>query len=331
MRIRSTVLFLVLFMALFLALLLAVAPAAVGAAKPAYPDRPIELIVPFGAGGGSDIMARSLVKVITDNKFVSEPIIVTNKPGGSGSIGYAFVAEKKGDPYYIATVSSSFYTAPLISQSPVSYKDFTPIAGFAMDTLVLLVNNNSKYRNLKDLLDFARANPKTIAVGGTSGTSDDAVITHMVQSKAGVKFKYVPFTSGGDVMTALLGGHVDIAWANPGEALTQMEAGKARPLAVATKERISSLKDVPTLKEQGLDVVLAQFRGVVAPRDLPEEAVKYLEEVFRKVSKSPDWQEGYIKKNMVTSKFMDADEFGKAIVEVTEMYRAVFTELGLVK
>lgn len=327
MRIRSTVWFLVV----SLAWLLVVSPVAVEAAKSTYPNKPIELVVPFGAGGGSDIMARALVKVIVDNKFVSEPIVITNKPGGSGSIGYSFVAEKKGDPYYIATVSSSFYTAPLISQSPVSYKDFTPIAGFAMDTLVLLVNSNSKYRNLKDLLDFARANPKTLAVGGTSGTSDDAVITHMVQSKADVKFKYVPFASGADVMTALLGGHVDLAWANPGEALTQMEAGKARPLAVATKERIPSLKDVPTLREQGLDVVLAQFRGVVAPLGIPQETVKYLEEVFRKVSNSPDWQEGYIKKNMVTSKFMDADEFGKAIVEVTEMYRAVFVELGLVK
>ncbi|MGE5576967.1 MAG: tripartite tricarboxylate transporter substrate binding protein [Syntrophothermus sp.] len=310
---------------------LVVAQVSVEAAKPSYPDKPIEMVVPFGAGGGSDIMARSLVKVITDNKFASVPIIVTNKPGGSGSIGYSFVAEKKGDPYYIATVSSSFYTAPLIGQSPVSYKDFTPIAGFAMDTLVLLVNSNSKYRSLKELLDDARANPKKISVGGTSGTSDDAVITHMMEGRAGLKFKYVPFSGGGDVMTALLGGHVDFAWANPGEALTQMEAGKARPLGVATKTRIPSLPNVPTLKEQGLDVVLAQFRGVVAPKGIPQEAAKYLEEVFRKVSLSPDWQEGYIKKNMVTSQFMEAEEFGKAIVEVTEMYRAVFLELGLIK
>ena len=130
------------------------------APKSTYPERAIEMVVPFGAGGGSDIMARSMVKVVNDNKWVSQPINVVNKPGGSGSIGYAYTAEKKGNPYYLASVSSSFYTAPLLGNSPVSYKDFTPVAGLAMDTLALFVKEDSEITSVKQIIEKSKATPK---------------------------------------------------------------------------------------------------------------------------------------------------------------------------
>ncbi len=299
-----------------------------GEPKSQYPERPIEFVVPFGAGGGSDILARSIAKVIQDHNLIDQPLMVVNKPGGSGSVGYSYLAEKKGDPYYIGTVSSSFYTAPLLGKSPVSYRDFTPVAGLAMDTYGLFVRSDSRFDSLQEILDEVKANPKSISVGGTSGTSDDAVLTFLLEEKAGVDFTYVPFESGGEVMTALLGGHVDISWANPGEALSQIEAGKARVLAVASKERLPSLPDVPTLIEEGVDVSLAQFRGVVMPKDVPEDAVKYMEEALRKMSETEDWKTGYIEKNMITARFLNSEEFGKAIVELSNMYEQVFAELS---
>jgi len=300
-------------------------------AKVTYPERPIELTVPFSAGGGSDIFARSIVKIITDNKWVSQPINVVNKPGGSGSIGYAYVAEKKGNPYYIATVSSSFYTAPLLGNSPVSYKDFTPVAGLAMDTLGLFVREDSDIKSIKDVIERSKANPKSIAIGGTSGTSDDAVMYRVLQDKAGIELKYVPFESGGQAMTALLGGHVDLVWANPGEALTQVEAGKARAIVVASEERIPGFEDVPTFIEEGIDAKLAQFRGVIMPKDAPPEAVKYLEDVLKKLHESKEWQEDYIKKNSITPRFLGSEEFGKAIVELSDMYAEIFKQIGATK
>lgn len=286
----------------------------------AYPTKSIELVVPFAAGGGSDIMARSLVKVIMDNKYSSQPVVVNNKPGGSGSIGYAYTAEKKGDPYIIASVSSSFYTAPLMGKSPVSYKDFTPICGLAMDTLLLVVREDSKYKSVKDIVDDAKARPKGVSVGGTSGTSDDAVMFYAFQSKTGAEMKYVPFNSGGEVMTSLLGGHIDIVWVNPGEALGHLEAKKVRALAVASKERLTSLQNVPTLKEQGFDLVLAQFRGIIAPKDISPETVAYLEGVFKKVSETAAWKDDYLKKNMIEGRFMNSKEFAQALVDTTKMY-----------
>lgn len=296
-------------------------------AKSTYPERAIEMTVPFSAGGGSDIMARSIVKVINDNKLVGQTINVVNKPGGSGSIGYAYVAEKKGNPYYIATVSSSFYTAPLLGNSPVSYKDFTPVAGLAMDTLGLFVREDSDITSIQQVIERSKATPKSIAIGGTSGTSDDAVMYRVLQDKAGIELKYVPFESGGEAMTALLGGHVDLVWANPGEALTQVEAGKARAIVVASEERVPGFEDVPTFIEEGIDAKLAQFRGVILPKDVPQEAVDYLEAALKKLHESPDWQEDYIKKNSVTPRFLGQEEFAEAIVELSDMYAAIFAEI----
>jgi putative tricarboxylic transport membrane protein len=295
--------------------------------KSDYPNKSIEMVVPFSAGGGSDILARNLERVITTKKLIPQTINVVNKPGASGSIGYAYTAEKKGDPYTIATVSSSFYTAPILGQSPVTYKNFTPICGLAMDTLLLVVKENSKYQSVKDIVDDAKAHPKTLNVGGTSGTSDDAVMYYAFQDRTQTEMKYVPFNSGGEVMTAVLGGHVDMAWVNPGEALPQLEAKKARPLAVASKDRLSALKDVPTLKEQGVDLVLAQFRGVVAPLDIPEDAVKYLEGVFEKVSKEPEWTEGYLKKNMIEGRYLNSKDFSQAILDTTKMYEEFLSKV----
>lgn len=292
-----------------------------------YPTKSIELVVPFAAGGGSDIMARSLVKVVMDNKYSSQPLVVNNKPGGSGSIGYAYTAEKKGDPHVIASVSSSFYTSPLMGKSPVSYKDFTPICGLAMDTLLLVVRDDSKYKSIKDIVDDAKARPKGISVGGTSGTSDDAVMFYALQSKAGIEMKYVPYNSGGEVMTSLLGGHVDIVWTNPGEALGHLEAKKVRALAVSSKERLTALPNVPTLKEQGTDLVLAQFRGIIAPKDISPEAVAYLEGVFKKVSETPAWKDDYLKRNMVEGRFMNAKEFAQALVDTTKMYEEFLAKM----
>ncbi|KJS23656.1 MAG: hypothetical protein VR72_00685 [Clostridiaceae bacterium BRH_c20a] len=301
------------------------------APKSTYPERAIEMVVPFGAGGGSDIMARSMVKVVNDNKWVSQPINVVNKPGGSGSIGYAYTAEKKGNPYYLASVSSSFYTAPLLGNSPVSYKDFTPVAGLAMDTLALFVKEDSEITSVKQIIEKSKATPKSISVGGTSGTSDDAVMYRVLQDKAGIEMKYVPFESGGEVMTALLGGHVDVVWANPGEALSQVEAGKARAIAVASKERIPGFDNVPTLIEEGVQASLAQFRGVVLPKDAPPEAVKYWEDVFKKLHESSAWQNDYIKANSITPRFLGSEEFGKAIVELSDMYAEIFKQIGATK
>jgi putative tricarboxylic transport membrane protein len=303
-----------------------------GDAKPAldYPKKPIELIVPMSAGGGSDVFARQLVKILADEKIIPQTITVVNKPGGSGAIGWAYVAEKKGDPYILSTTSSSFYTVPITGGSPVSLKNFTPISGLGQDPNLLMVNINSKYNTLDDLIAAAKSGENKVSAAGSSGASDDAIIFNILSDKTGTKMKYVPFTGGGEVMTALLGGHVDFAFVNPSEGLAQIEAKKLKALAVSADARLTSLPEIPTFKEKGLDITLAQLRGVVAPLDVDPAIVKYLEDAFKKASETQAWKD-FLKKNGVQGSYLNAADYGKKSQEVNKVYEEYITKMGMAK
>lgn len=305
-------------------------PKAAAETKPAlnYPTKPIELVVPMSAGGGSDVFVRQIVKIIQDEKLSPQPITVVNKPGGSGAIGWSYVAEKKADPYVLSTTSSSYYTVPITGASPVSYKNFTPIAGLGQDPNLLVVGIDSKYTTLEEFITAAKAGKLTAA--GSSGASDDAIIFSMIGDMTGSTMKYVPFTGGGEVMTALLGGHVDFALINPSEAMAQIDAKKLKALAVSTEKRLDTLKDVPTFKEKGLDITLCQQRGIVAPLDISPEIVKYLEDMFKKASDTPAWKD-FLVKNGVQGNYLNAADFGKKSDEVNKTYLQYMTKMGLAK
>ena len=180
-----------------------------------------------------------------------QPLVVENKPGGSGGIAFAYVAGKKKDPYYLVTAVTSFLTTPLMGKSPVGLKDFTPIANFAFDEYMLMVNANSKYKSVKEIIADAKARPQKITVGGTQLGSSDSICAYLIEKAAGVKFNYVVFNGGGEVNAALLGGHIDMAVSNPGEALELYKAGKVKLLGVFAEKRLAGAPDVPTMKEQG--------------------------------------------------------------------------------
>lgn len=296
-----------------------------------YPNKPIELMVPFGAGGGSDILARNIAKVIQDEKLLPQPLVVVNKPGGGGAVGYSEVAGKKGNPYTIATVSSSFWTTPLLGRSPVTYDQFTPVAGLAYDTYLLVVHQQSPFKTVQDVVAAAKKGAKAVSVAGTGATSDDAVVTYIFQRATGTELNLIPFRSGGEVMTALLGQQVQLAWANPGEAISQLEGKTARALAVAAEKRLKGLPDVPTFKELGIDLVFRQLRGVVMPAGAPREAVQRLEQALLAMTKTSAWQDGYVDRNMIISAPMPAGEFARAVESTNEMYRQAFTDLGVLK
>ena len=132
-----------------------------------FPEKPITLVVHAGAGGGSDIFSRTMSAANDKEKYLPQPIVVENKPGGSGAISFAYVAGKKGDPYFMLTAVTSFLTTPILRKSQIGYKDFTPLANFAFDEYLLMVKGDSKYKTVKDVIAFAKANPKKMTVGGT--------------------------------------------------------------------------------------------------------------------------------------------------------------------
>lgn len=316
---------------LALGLVLGLLAAGTPALGQAFPNRPIEFVVPFAAGGGSDIMARAITKVITDERLLPVPLVVVNRPGGSGAVGWAYVLGKRGDPYFLATVSGSFWTTPLVLEAPFTYKDFTPVAGIARDTFLYVVRTESTYRTLREIVEVSRRSPELISVAGSAAASDDRVATGLLQRAANIRFNFIPFGGSGPALIALLGGHVSSTWLNPGEGLEQIKAGKVRALAVSSTERLTILPGVPTFRELGYDIIWEMFRGVVMAPGVPAETVRYMNDAFQRMCRSTRWQKEYIEANILLPACQGPEEFGRMLESVHERYRRTFQELGVIK
>jgi putative tricarboxylic transport membrane protein len=315
------------FMLLGFWLLLFSAPSAL--AK--YPTKPINIVSPFSPGGGTDIMARHIQAIMGKEKIIDIPIVVQNKPGGSGAIGYDYVAGKKGSPYFLTTVTTQFYSNPIMKTQKADIDDFTIICQLAFDPTIVMVRADYEYQTIQELIEGAKKNPGKIVFGGT-GSTGDKIFMNRLEAAFGVKFNFIPFQSGGEVTTALLGKHVDFIGNQLGESFAQIEAGQIKPIAIAAETRSAFLPDVPTMKEVGADIIQGPYRGIAAPANLPEEAVTYLREAFKKLDKSERWQKEYIQKLQLLHEYRNGPEFEKVLREkVIPEYTAMLKDLGIIK
>jgi len=309
------------------AALAATQPFASGLARAsAYPSETINYIVAFGVGGGSDIVARTMAKVIDEKKLIPVKMLVENRPGGSGAVGYSYISSRKGNPYYLGGVGVSFFTTPLLGKMPLSYKDFTPLAAIARSPYILAVLADSKIKSIDDL-----KSAKGLTIGSAGAVSDPALLSHLLNKELGSSIKVVPYDGEGEVMAAVLGKHLDLLFGNPNEILEQVNAGKMRALAVTSAERMDSLPEVPSFKELGHDIVHTQLRGIIMPKDVPAEAVSYWEGVMKTVSESPEWRSQYVDRFNEIPLFLDSKQFGEEIVATSQRYETLMRELGLIK
>jgi putative tricarboxylic transport membrane protein len=292
-----------------------------------YPARAISFVVPYAAGGGSDIMIRNLDKIAAELKIFPQNFVITNVTGGSGFTGKQQAISRPPDGYTLTVVDDSNVFGQILGQAPMKYTDFSYIARMVLDYNMVVVKADSPHRSLKDWLDGARARPKGISVGGTGIGNNDHVHLANIEKRTGVQFNYVSFDSGGQVMTNLLGGQIDSALANPSEAFEQMRAGTVRALGVSSPDRLADLPDVPTWREQGVDYVVAQFRGVGAAKGMPPDVVAYLEEAFKRVADSPAWKAEYLDKFQQVNGYMGSAEFQKFMDEFYRDNEQAFLEL----
>ncbi len=293
--------------------------------------KPIEFVVQSAAGGGSDIMARTMQAILEKEKILTHPMAVVNRAGGSGAIAFAYVNGKKGDPHVWLTATTSFLQTPLTTKSKFNYKDFTPLANLAYDDFLIVVRADSPYKTMKDLVAAAKKRPGELKYGGSSAPGADSIIAFLIEKETGVKFNYIPFKSGGEVMVALLGGHLDVVSANPCEALAQMEAKKVAVLGANSEKRLEGAPNIPTLKEQGINAVFRQFRSIAAPKDIPKEALEYYEGVLKKLSENKTWQEKYVKENMLSSDFTGSAGTLKIWERENAWFAKVMKEMGVIK
>src|ERR671931_2575829 len=253
-------------------LLLAAALLSRSASAAWQPTKPVEFVIPAGTGGGADQMARLISGLAEKHKLSPQPIIAVNKSGGAGAEGFLYVKEKKGDPHLIIITLSNLFTTPLATGVPFNWKDLTPVKMMALDEFVLWVNADTPYKSAKDYIDAAKkAGPGKLRMAGTGSRQEDQIITVAVEQKTGSKFTYIPFKGGGDVAVQLVGKHADSTVNNPIEAVAHWRGGKLRPLCVFDAKRMPyknkvtdtmAWGDIPTCKEQGLDVEYLMLRGI---------------------------------------------------------------------
>lgn len=277
------------------------AASVVALAQAKYPQRTVEVVVPYAPGGGTDNLMRMITGIMDENKWSPVPLNVVNRAGGSGAVGFNYVINKKGDAHTIAGATPMIVSGKIEGRLPGNHRDaMTILMIVAIDELMLSVRSESPFKTIDDFVKAARAKPGGLTVGGTATLTEDHIFTYLMEKAAKIQVKYVPFNSGGEVTTALMGGHIDAAVENPNEIVAQVEAKKARNLAVAAKQRLKDAPEVPTFAERGYEFYWEQMRGVVGPANMPPEAVKWWQDALKKVVATEKWQKDYIKRNLLT-------------------------------
>lgn len=273
------------------------------------PKGPVTMIVPFGAGGGSDLMARSMAAGITAVR-PGVQVAVENRPGGNGVIGYNYLRQHKGDPQMLLASETAAVALPLLIQpAPFQWTDFTPIAQIAGDSQLLVVPYNSPYKGLDDFT--AAAKQKKLRVGLTSTTSSDAIVANLLARAQGVSFQPVVLESGSSSVARLLNGDIEFTILNPSETIGQLNAKNLRPLAAFSDVRYpagSVLADVPTAKEQGVNVSFAQYRGLYAAGGITKAQADYWATSMEEWTKTQAYKD-YIAKNNLFPEFRRGDQF----------------------
>lgn len=320
---------------LILAIVAVGAVSTVSAAPAWKPTKTIEIVAPANPGGGWDMLARVVQKSLVDEKLVDKNVIVVNKPGGNGSVGWTYLKGKKGQGEYLAATSTLIMLNQLLGSSTLTYKDFTPIAMLQSEWISVAVRADSPYKNIKDLMNAIKANPSSVAigVGPALGNNDHIVFLRLAKTygidPAKLKFMVYP-GAGGEIVPAVLGGHIQATVIGLAEVLEQHRAGKMRVLGVSSPEQLAFQQDLVPFKAQGIDVVFPHWRGLIAAPGLSKEQVAYWDGVFAKMVQTKTWKEQIANLGW-TNFYQNSAEHTKYLSEQTGIFDDLLTAVGLKK
>jgi tripartite-type tricarboxylate transporter receptor subunit TctC len=316
-----------LFLTLAAVALLALGGPCFGAEQ--YPTKPIQVIVPYAPGGSSDVLARTVEKVW--KKYSPQPMLVINKPGAGGVLGTDYVVQSKPDGYTIlfAYGSGCDLVMPHLQKMPYDpLKNLTPVARISIHSVVVSVSGKSPFNSMKDVLAWgAKGNKITAAVSTAAGAVD--IVMRAISKRTGVPITTVPFTGGADAVTALAGGHLVIGGGHPSEVWPHIKSGRFKPVGVALDKRDGTLPNVPTLREQGIDVATwGSVKGVAVPVGTPPEIVAYLNSTLKKVCEDKDF-----KNTMATIgqpiDYLNAKDWAAFLLKASKDYAELIKELDI--
>lgn len=300
-----------------------------GAAAQDYPNRPVTLIVPWTAGGPTDIMLRAFAEAA--EKHLGQPVIVENKAGGGGSIGPAqMAATAKPDGYTISQMPDGLYRTQITQKTTYdAQSDFTYIIALTGYAYGVTVPADSPFKTWQDVVAYAKQHPGKVTYGSPGTTSTPHIGMERIQKQLGIKLVHVPFKGAAGVNVAVAGGHVMVG-ATGTSAKVLADAGKLRFLNIWTAERLKTLPDVPTLREVGIPFSVVGPVGLAGPKGMDPKIVTILHDAFKKAIDDPKVQQTLAKMDLLPA-YKSGPEYKKYLAEAMSVERGILTDLGLVK
>ena len=294
-----------------------------------YPSRPISFVVPWPAGNPDDLAIRLLCREA--EKLLGQPIVVVNKPGAGGTIGAAAIASSKPDGYTIGfTPHSPMFLIPYLEQLPYNpVTDFQMIMQFGGMNFGVVVKSDSPYKNFKDLIEFARQNPKKVTYGTGGPNSLQNIIIGQIAKKEKVEMTHIPFKAMSDAQPALIGGHILFAAGNFNFSL--FDSGVLRILMLLREERSVQYPDVPALKEMGYDFPVPTILSVAGPKGLPDGVAKNLEDAFTKAMKEHAFVNGMEKDLRMPVAYRNSKDLDQYVKDTHAAYGRILKDLGMIK
>lgn len=305
-------------------------PAAAAAPATPVPGN-IEFLVHTGPGGGSDLFAREIGAMLTNERLIGGNWTVNNVSGGDSARAQAYLVNQKGRNDIVAAMTITWLSTPLTSSEvKTSYKDFTPISRLLFETSVVAVRADGPYKTFKDFVDAAKAKPDQLNQAGGSATSVDGLTGEVLKKTTGASWNYLSFPGGGERIAALLGGNADIMIGAPAELGEQVRAGTLRLLGVVGDQRLDSFPDVPTLPEQGVSITGAPqaARGILGPSGMSASAVAQFDALFRRLTETAAWKQ-YIATNNLTPAYQSSAAFQQFLDTENASLDRLMTSLNL--
>jgi putative tricarboxylic transport membrane protein len=316
-------------------LVLAAVLAAAGV-EAAYPEKAVDVIAPASPGGGWDLTARMTAKVLKEAGLVTQPLVVSNKTGGFGMVAMTdIVRNRRKDNHVILAFSAVLTTQMASNNNPYRWKDITPIASLFVDYGAIAVRKDSKYGSMQDLTEDWKKNPNVLTFAGSSGPGGmDHMRVAMLAKVLGIPVKgvrYVAFPSGGEALSAVLGGHTTAFVGEAGEIAGQVQAGNMRALALLADQKLGGgFANVPLAREVGLAVNSPNWRGFYGPPEMSKDVAKYWEETLNKMVQTPAWKQ-VLEQQAWVPYYQSGEKFLKFLDDEMAMYERLARELELVK
>ncbi len=294
----------------------------------AYPEKPVTVICPWSAGGGTDTLLRALSKEA--EKFLGQTINVVNQTGGGGAIGHNAIRAARPDGYTVGMVTFELNSLPPQGLVPFTWKDFDPLMRVNSDPAALTVRADAPYSTVRGFMDYAKSKPGEITIGNSGPGSVWHIAAGLAAEKTSVSVKHVPFDGAQPAVTALVGGHIKAVAVSVAEVRGQVQAGNLKILGVMSSERDKIFPDVPTFKEQGVDVQFYTWRGLAMPKGVPANVKAKIADAYKKAFDSKDFKDFAAKASLNLS-YQDSADFSKFLGQNYNDVNTVMTKLGLAK